>query len=194
MRFAIFDFFLVTFNIDKTGDEAKNDATCVKNKQKNCVRNSTIECQKCDVGGSCRYGFCKSAFHDEMERCTSCKEGYYTDDCIICPDPALAFFSDALILGLGAYLLIAILYMVLLPSKAGDASNGDQARKGVKAAGLAGVLLNQLQIAGTVLSNIEWNPNVPAIVVKILKFIGEFSKIEKNRKCSKIMCVIYNRL
>ena len=128
-----------------------------------------------------------------MERCTSCKEGYYTDDCIICPDPALAFFSDALILGLGAYLLIAILYMVLLPSKAGDASNGDQARKGVKAAGLAGVLLNQLQIAATVLSNIEWNPNVPAIVVKILKFIGMFSKIEKNEKCSKIMC-IYNRL
>ena len=137
---------------------------------------SQIGCQKCSLGGKCQFGWCTTPNHDEMNRCSVCKAGYYTSDCIECPPLAVAYISDALILGLGMYLLIALLYMVLLPSKTGpENAAGASARKGVKAVGLAGVLINQLQVATSILSNISWSPRIPGVIVAILKFVTYLS-------------------
>ena len=46
--------------------------------------------------------------------------------------------------------------MILLPSKNAMNGSSGNARKGLKVVGLTGVLVNQLQVAATVLANIHW--------------------------------------
>jgi hypothetical protein len=122
----------------------------------NSNETTRIECQECSIGGECRFGWCSTPFHDETKRCSVCKRGYYTKECIICPPVQVALVRDALIVSISFYAMICLLYMILLPSKNAMNGSSGNARKGLKVVGLTGVLVNQLQVAATVLANIHW--------------------------------------
>ena len=173
---------------------AKKEINFVKNAAaslNNSNETTRIECQECSIGGKCRFGWCSTPFHDETKRCSVCKRGYYTKECIICPPGmscvrcfvflfnasifvfdeshneshnesllllivSVALVRDALIVSISFYAMICLLYMILLPSKNTMNGSSGNARKGLKVVGLTGVLVNQLQVAATVLVNQQW--------------------------------------
>ena len=131
-------------------------------------------CQKCSIDGKCNFGWCETINHDTMNRCAVCNKGYYTADCVECPSPAVALASDITIVGGGAYLLLCFLYMMLLNVDQGAKS----AREGAKTAGLGGVLVNQIQVAATIMAGMRWSPNIPqwiVIVLNALCFLTSFN-------------------
>ena len=71
--------------------------------------------EQCSTEGLCRYGWCKSPYHDVSTSCTSCVSGYYRSfyarECKQCPPMEWAWTADMLFVCISSYVICSALYM-----------------------------------------------------------------------------------